>query len=75
MQDIKERNCALERYVFLEVTGYSNQGMLISNAVQGGLRKIVSMFSEKKVWGMEIYFVKGKKVIFVLKPVISKWEE
>ena len=33
------------------------------------------MFSEKKVRGMEIYFVKGKKVIFVLKLVISKWEE
>ena len=31
------------------------------------------MFSEKKVWGMEIYFVEREKCDFVLELAISEW--
>ena len=41
--------------------------------VHSCLRKVELCFQKG---GMEKYFVKGKKrVIFVLKPVISKWKE
>ena len=47
--------------------------MLMQNVVHGGLRKIVCMFSEKKVWGMQIYFVEREKGDFVLELGISEW--
>ena len=46
-----------------EFMGYSNQGMLMEKTFHCDIRKVGCVLSEKKVCGMEMYFVKWKNVI------------
>ena len=57
--------------MFLEVLGFSNQGLLMLKAVHGGLRKIVCF--QKKMyedWKYSLLLIKGKSD-FVLELLIS----
>ena len=48
-----------------EFMGYSNQGMLMEKTFHCDIRKVGCVLSEKKVCGMEMYFVKWKNVILI----------
>ena len=57
--------------MFLEVLGFSNQGLLMLKTVHGGLRKIVS-FQKRRYedWKYSLLLIKGNSD-FVLELLIS----